>query len=72
MPDDKRSQWDAVYEAATIGLVFPIAIGVGFFGGRWLDKVFHTHPWLTAIGTGLGIVAAFVNLFREGTKSDGT
>jgi F0F1-type ATP synthase assembly protein I len=71
MPDDKRSQWDAVYEAATIGLVFPVGIGVGFFGGRWLDGVFHTHPWLAIIGTVLGAAAAFVNLFRAGTKSDG-
>ena len=72
MPDDKRSQWDAVYEAATIGLVFPVAIGVGFFLGRWLDRLFHTHPWLTIIGTALGIAAAFVNLFKAGAKSDGT
>jgi ATP synthase protein I len=72
MPDDKRSQWDAVYEAATIGLVFPVAIGVGFFLGRWLDRLFHTNPWLTIIGTALGIAAAFVNLFKAGAKSDGT
>ena len=70
MPDDKRSQWDAVYEAATIGLVFPVATAVGFFLGRWLDGVFHTGPWITIIGTALGIAAAFVNLFRAGTKSD--
>ena len=70
MPDDKRSQWDAVYEAATIGFVFPIATAVGFFLGRWLDGALHTKPWITIIGTALGIAAGFVNLFRAG-RSDG-
>jgi F0F1-type ATP synthase assembly protein I len=71
MPDDKRSQWDAVYEAASLGFVFPVAIGLGFFIGRWLDGVFGIRPWLTVIFTVLGIAAAFVNLFRAGGSSDG-
>jgi len=72
MPDDKRSQWDALCEAASLGLMFPVAIGIGFFGGRWLDRLFHTSPWIAITGTALGVAAAFVNLFRTGTKSDGT
>jgi F0F1-type ATP synthase assembly protein I len=71
MPDDKRSQWDALYEAASLGLMFPIAIAVGFFLGRLLDGVFSTRPWITIAGTGLGIAAAFVNLFRAASKNDG-
>lgn len=71
MPDDKRSQWDSVYEAASLGLVFPVAIAVGFFLGRWLDGMFGIRPWLTIIFTALGIAAAFVNLFRAAAKSDG-
>jgi len=73
MPDDKRSQWDALYEVATLGFVFPIATAVGFFGGRWLDRLLHISPWLTIIGTVLGIAAGFVNLFRAGIgKTDGS
>ena len=71
MPDDKRSQWDAVYEAATLGLAFPVAIGLGFLLGHWLDGLFGLKPWLTIIFTALGIAAAFVNLFRTSAKSDG-
>jgi len=71
MPDDKRSQWDAVYEAASLGLVFPVAIAVGFFLGRWLDGVLGSKPWLTIVLTAAGIIAAFVNLFRAGAGSDG-
>jgi ATP synthase protein I len=72
MPDDKRSRYEALYEAVTLGFLFPVAIGVGFVLGRWLDGTFHTRPWLTIICTALGIAAAFVNLFRAGKGSDGS
>jgi F0F1-type ATP synthase assembly protein I len=70
MADNKRETADALYQVATIGLVFPVAIALGFFLGRWLDGKLGTWPWLTGILTAFGIIAAFVNLFRTGTKSD--
>ena len=70
MPDDndkqKRENADAVYQAVSLGFLFPVAIAVGFFLGRWLDGLFHTWPWLTIILTGCGIAAGFLNLFRAG------
>ena len=66
MPDDKRKEASALYELATLGVVFPVATAVGFFLGRWLDGLFHTNPWLTIAGTAIGIAAGFVNLFRAG------
>jgi F0F1-type ATP synthase assembly protein I len=73
MPDDndkqKRENADAIYQAVSLGFLFPVAIAIGFFLGRWLDGVFHTWPWLTIIFTALGIAAAFVNLFRT-ARSD--
>ena len=70
MPDDKKSQWEGLYEAFSLGFLFPVAIGLGFGAGWGLDKLFGTRPWLTFIGTGLGIAAAFVNLFRAGKGID--
>jgi ATP synthase protein I len=70
MADSKRETANALYQVATIGLVFPVAIAVGFFLGRWLDGKLGTWPWLTGILTAFGIIAAFVNLFRTGTQSD--
>jgi len=70
MPDDKKSQWEGLYEAFSLGFLFPVAIGIGFGAGYGLDKLFGTRPWLTTIGTGLGIAAAFVNLFRAGKGID--
>lgn len=65
MPDRKeREQWRQALELSALGLMFPIAIGLGFLWGWWMDRLFGTWPWLTAVFTGFGIAAAFVNLFR--------
>ena len=39
----------------TLLIVSPL---VGFFLGGWLDKRFHTSPWLLLAGLVLGFVAA--------------
>jgi ATP synthase protein I len=47
-----------------VGIQFPVAIAIGFFFGRWLDRSLGTWPWLTLLFTLFGIAAGFVNLFR--------
>jgi ATP synthase protein I len=51
-------------DVSVVGIQFPVAIAIGFFFGRWLDRQFGTHPWLTMIFALFGIAAGFVNLFR--------
>jgi ATP synthase protein I len=51
-------------QVSIVGIQFPVAILIGFFWGRWMDKVFGTWPWLTLIFSVFGITAGFVNLFR--------
>lgn len=77
MPDDKGNdggkkirQNETLLEASSIGLMFPIAIGLGYAWGWGMDKLFHTSPWLTWIFSGFGVVAAFINLFRIGMRND--
>jgi F0F1-type ATP synthase assembly protein I len=77
MPDDRDSdsgkkirQNETLLEASSIGLMFPIAIGLGYVWGWGMDKFFHTSPWLTWIFTGFGVIAAFINLFRIGLRND--
>lgn len=73
MPDDnQRKEFRTLMEASAIGWMFPIAMALGFGCGYGLDKLFGTWPWLTAIFSLFGIIAAFVNLFRLGTRGDGT
>jgi len=64
MDDKKRSEYRQLLEASSIGWMFPIAMALGFGWGYGMDKLFGTWPWLTAIFSGFGIIAAFVNLFR--------
>ena len=79
MPDDKqeekkkeRRQYSQLVEASTIGMVFPIAIALGYFWGLGLDKLFGTKPWCTIVFSIFGVIAGFVNLFRAALKPDGT
>lgn len=72
MDDKRRREFRQLYEASSIGLMFPIAMGLGFGAGYGLDKLFGTWPWLTGIFTVFGIIAAFLNLFRMAGGSDGS
>ena len=71
MDDKSRKEFRQAFEASAIGWMFPIAIALGFGWGYGMDKLFGTWPWLTAIFSGLGIVAAFVNLFRMAGRDAG-
>jgi ATP synthase protein I len=42
-------------------MAFAIGLGAGI--GYWLDKKLGTDPWLFFVFLGLGIVAAFRNLY---------
>jgi len=57
----RASNW---LNASIIGIQFPVAIAIGYFWGKWMDDMFGTTPWLTAIFSFFGIAAGFVNLFR--------
>jgi ATP synthase protein I len=64
MDDKDRREARRLLEASSIGWMFPIAILLGFGWGYGMDKLFGTWPWLTAIFSVLGMIAAFINLFR--------
>ena len=68
----KRRQARWFLEASSLGWMFPIAIALGIGIGWWLDKVFGTRPWMTAVFGAFGVIAAFINLFRVGMGDDGS
>lgn len=63
-----RNEARKLLEASSLAWIFPIAIALGFGWGYGMDKFFGTWPWLTGIFTVLGVIAAFVNLFRIGLR----
>ncbi|MFO7786032.1 MAG: AtpZ/AtpI family protein [Thermodesulfobacteriota bacterium] len=48
---------------STVGLAMAFSIGIGAGIGYYLDKKFGTDPWLLLVFLGLGVVAAFRNLY---------
>lgn len=70
--DTKGAHYRQLMEAWALGLMFPVAIGIGFLWGYGMDKLFGTWPWLSSIFTGFGVVAAFLNLFRFALREDGS
>lgn len=68
---DRSARNRQLAEVTMLGVMFPLSIGAGYLAGRWMDGWLGTGPWLTGIFTGLGVAAAFVNLFRVSMKDDG-
>lgn len=51
-------------EASSIGIAFPLALGIGYLWGSWMDGAFGTAPYLTYLFSGFGAVAGFLNAVR--------
>ena len=49
---------------SSIGLLILIATVIGMLIGLWLDKVFHTSPWLVFIFTLIGLTAGIVEAIK--------
>ena len=47
-----------------VGIMFPVAIALGFFAGYALDGWLGSRPWLSLVGLIMGFVAATRNLLR--------
>jgi ATP synthase protein I len=70
MGPGQEPAWKSVGELAAIGMTMVVATILGLGGGYALDRWLGTAPWLTLIGLGLGIVAAFVSLFRAAKDAE--
>jgi F0F1-type ATP synthase assembly protein I len=69
-PSEKK-QWIEAEKLVQIGIMFPLALVIGYFSGAWLDGKFGT-TWIKIAGIFVGIAAGFVQLIRlagsEGKK----
>jgi len=51
-----------------IGMIMIIPIFAGLFGGKWLDERLNTGNIFLLIGIILGVIIAFLNLYRYTMK----
>jgi F0F1-type ATP synthase assembly protein I len=52
------------YELSAGVLSFVIALGIGWWLGRTLDRWLGISPWMTVVGSVFGLVAGALNVVR--------
>jgi ATP synthase protein I len=63
MEEDTKKMFRTLGYLSTVGLAMAFSIGIGAGVGYYLDNKFGTTPWLFFLFLGLGIAAAFRNLY---------
>ncbi len=63
MEEETKKMFRSLGYLSTVGLAMAFSIGIGAGIGYYLDKKFGTDPWLLLVFLGLGVVAAFRNLY---------
>jgi F0F1-type ATP synthase assembly protein I len=61
---DDKNMWRIAGTTGAVGIEIVLAIGIGYFGGNYLDRKFGTAPWLMYLGLFAGIGAAIKGLMR--------
>lgn len=63
MDEDHKKTIRTLGFFSTVGMTMALSIALGAFIGYFIDKKFGTQPWFSFIFLGLGIAAAFRNLY---------
>ena len=58
-------------QAVTLGILFPALLAAGYLLGKWLGRWLGLGEWTAYLGAGLGVVGAFIELFRWSARQDG-
>jgi ATP synthase protein I len=69
MDNDIKKTIKTLGYLSTTGMAMALSIALGAFIGYFLDKKFHTDPWLFLVFLLFGIIAAFKNLIFMVKKS---
>ena len=56
--------WRIAGTTGAVGIEVAVAIVIGYFGGKYLDRKLHTTPWISYFGLLAGIGAAIKALVR--------
>jgi len=63
MQEDRKKLYKRVMRYSAVGLEMGFSVAIGVAIGYYLDRYFHSGPWLTLIFLILGVVAGFRSLF---------
>jgi hypothetical protein len=57
-------------EAVALGVTFPALLAAGYLLGKWGGRWLGLGEWTGILGAALGVLGAFVELFRWATRKD--
>jgi ATP synthase protein I len=63
MKEDRKELYTRVMRYSAVGLEMGFSVAIGVAIGYFLDRYFHTGPWLLLIFLILGVVAGFRGLY---------
>jgi len=63
MQEDRKKLYKRFMRYSAVGLEMGFSVAIGVAIGYYLDRYFHTGPWLTLIFLILGVIAGFRSLF---------
>ena len=63
-PENAGSAWAKAQPYVDATWEFVAATALGTAGGWWLDRKFHTQPWLLVVGSVFGFAAGMTVMFR--------
>jgi F0F1-type ATP synthase assembly protein I len=64
MDPEGKKMWGTAASASAVGIEIAVAIGLGYFGGQYLDRKLGVAPWLTWVGFAAGVGASIKALIR--------
>jgi F0F1-type ATP synthase assembly protein I len=69
MPFEQKGLPSTALRWSAAGIEFAVAVVLFFLGGRWLDAKLATDPWLTLVGSMVGIAVGTYMLVRAAFRA---
>jgi len=64
LSEDKREVFKSLISYSSLGLEMGLCVAIGIGIGYFLDRFFHTSPYLTIIFMIFGVIAAMKTIFQ--------
>jgi ATP synthase protein I len=64
MDPEAKKMWATAASTGAVGIEIAVAIGIGYFGGQYLDRKLGLAPWCMWLGFAAGIGASIKALIR--------
>lgn len=58
-------------QAVTLGIMFPALLVAGYLVGKWIGRWLGLGEWTATLGGAIGVVGAFIELFRWSARQEG-